>query len=153
MSSLRPNDSWSTSTPGQGPAPPGTNSSAWSGPPSRRGTVTRSPVRVMLAAPEGSGGESLGRPSPSLGRLHLAVAWRCRGAQPAQQLRRGPRHRINGIRERLLVGPGRLTKAADLADVLHRGGVDLLLGGWRIEVVESSDVATHGGNSSEPAKG
>ena len=45
--------------------------------------------------------------------------------------------------ERRLVGLRRLREAADLADVLERGGVDLLLGRRRLEVVEGADVSTH----------
>ena len=49
----------------------------------------------------------------------------------------------NGARERLLVDPCRAVHAADLAHVLQRGGLHLLLGGRGLVVVERADVSAH----------
>ena len=50
----------------------------------------------------------------------------------------------HGLVERGLVGLGRLGRPAHLAHELQGGRVHLVLGGRRLEVVEGSDVATHG---------
>ena len=51
---------------------------------------------------------------------------------------------MDGALKRLLVGLGGLGEAADLAHVLQRGGIDLISGNGRIEVVEDADVSAHG---------
>ena len=56
---------------------------------------------------------------------------------------RGGGDLLDGAVERLGVGLRRLRVAADLADVLKRGRLDLLVGGGRLEVVERADVAAH----------
>ena len=64
-------------------------------------------------------------------------------SQRVQQVRGGVRDLVDRAVERLLVGLRRLREAADLADVLQRGGADLVLGRRRLEVVERADVAAH----------
>ncbi len=61
----------------------------------------------------------------------------------AEQLGRRGSDRVDGTLERLGVRPGRVREPADLADVLQRGGADLVFGGGRREVVQRADVAAH----------
>lgn len=51
---------------------------------------------------------------------------------------------INGSEEGLLVVLRGLGKSANLAHKLKRGCANLVLGGWRLEVEQRLDIATHG---------
>src|SRR5258708_2311270 len=80
---------------------------------------------------------ALGCLGPGLGGLDLTIARRCVGDERAEQLMRGCSHLLDSALESGLIGLGRPRKAAQLADELERGRVDLLLGrGW-LEVVQS----------------
>src|SRR5262249_8460835 len=96
--------------------------------------------------PRSSGGRAeplLGGGATALG-LALATARRRRRHQLREQVLGGMGDRVDGALERSLVRLGGLGRAADLPDVLERGGVDLLLGDGRLEVVEGLDVPAHG---------
>src|SRR6185369_15415199 len=90
-----------------------------------------------------SGGVALGGAGAPLRRLDLTVLGRRGGLQVGEQVHRRVRDRIDRAVERLLVGLRRLVEAADLADVLERGGLDLFGRGGGLEVVERADVAAH----------
>ena len=83
------------------------------------------------------------RARPGLGRLDLAVLRRRRGDQGVEQSRVTSATASTASSKASAFGPRGLGQAADLAHVLQRGGLDLLLGrGW-IQVVEGSDVSAH----------
>ena len=108
--------------------------------------VTRGMFGAAAAPATGarpSGRVPLSRPGAGLGRLGLAVLGRRGGLQVGQQMQRGVGDLVDRARERLLVGARGLGEAADLPHVLKGGRSDLVLGGGRIEVVESSDVSAH----------
>ena len=71
-------------------------------------------------------GEALFRASPPLRRLDLAILRRRRGRELVEQPGRHRGDVVNRPVERLGIGLGGLGEAADLADVLQRGRVDLL---------------------------
>src|SRR4051812_14770522 len=93
--------------------------------------------------PRGSGGEAGGAALARLRGLLLAVLGGRRGDEPVEQAagRRGDL--LHGVVERGGVGLRGAGGAADLADVLERGLVDLVLVGRRLEVVQGADVAAH----------
>src|SRR5438067_13738619 len=76
-------------------------------------------------------------------RLELAVLRRRGGHELAEQPPRRCRDLVDRAGERLLVRLRGLREAADLADVLERGRVDLLLRRGRLEVEEHMDVPAH----------
>src|SRR5687768_15389438 len=110
------------------------------------------PVSATTRPPRRASGRSGTRvallgPGPGLGGLLLAVLRRCVRGQALQQPPGGCLDLGNGLVERLLVGLGGLAGTADLADVLHGCGVHLVPRSWRLEVVQGSDVAAHGDES------
>jgi hypothetical protein len=50
----------------------------------------------------------------------------------------------DGIVEGGLISGRRHRGAADLPDVLKGSGINLAVGGWRLEVVQDADVSAHG---------
>src|SRR3954471_2677228 len=86
---------------------------------------------------------ALGRAGAGLRGLVLAVLRRRLGHELGEQPRRDRGDVLDGAVERVLVGLGGLRGAGDLADVLQRGGLDLLGGGRGLEVVKGANVATH----------
>ncbi len=83
------------------------------------------------------------RAGARLRAFDLAVfRWRGR-LELTEQLGRDLGDAGDGALEGLLVGARGLVEAADLAHVLERGGLDLLVGCSRLEVVESPDVSAH----------
>src|SRR5829696_7990009 len=100
--------------------------------------------RLPTGIPSPSGGVSLSGPGARLGGLDLAVLGRRGGLQRLEQVPRHVRDLLDGAVERLLVGLRGLREAADLADVLERGGADLVLGRGRLEVVQRANVVAHG---------
>src|SRR5215203_2603094 len=117
-------------------APPG---DAFPDGPADRGGPSPAPDRPVAGlSREARFGAGLG-----LGGLDLAILRRRGGDKVVQQLSSGIGHRRDGLVEGLLVCLRRLGRAADLAHVLQRRGLDLLVGrGW-IEVMEGSDVSAH----------
>src|SRR6478735_5012470 len=116
--------------------------------------LSPAPVSTTVLCPSRSAGTSddipgsatgvtdLG-PGTSLGGLFLTVLRRRVGGEVLEQVAGCGRHLGDGLVERSLVGLRRLAGPADLADVLQRSGVDLVLGrGW-LEVVEGADVSAH----------
>src|SRR5438067_78729 len=86
---------------------------------------------------------ALCRAGAALRRLDLPILRRSGRHQLVEQLRRRRGDRLDRPLERLLVRARRLVEAADLADVLQGGLVDLGLGRRRVEVEEGADVAAH----------
>src|SRR5918996_3626102 len=88
-----------------------------------------------------------------LGRLDLAVLRRRGSHQLGEELLRGRRYGVDGALERRRVRRRRLREAADLADVLQGGGVDVRLRRLRLVVVERVDVSAHGREPTVSASG
>ena len=119
----------------------------------RRGAVRPLPEGQAGSARGGLGGfdgatlaalrEASGGAGPGLGGLDLAVARRRGGHERGEQAARRGGDLLDGPVERGLVRLRRLRRAADLADVLERGRLDLLGCGGRFEVMENTDVSTH----------
>src|SRR5580765_6553992 len=87
--------------------------------------------------------EPLGRSGASPFGFDLAVLRRSRGHELLQQTRGSCGDFVDRAGESSLVRLRRLREAADLAHVLERGVVDLLVrGGWLV-VVERVDVSAH----------
>src|SRR6476661_6310622 len=113
----------------------------------RRDESRRDPLRPDAhgtAGPTSGGGAeadgvALARPLA----LDLAVLRRRARGQVLEQVLRRVGDGLDRLVERGLVGLARLRAAADLADVLQRGGPDLIARGRRLEVVELADVAAH----------
>src|SRR3954452_12553944 len=105
--------------------------------------LERSSSRGTTSATRSGGGVALLGAGPGLCRLDLAVLVRSARHEAVEQLAGCGRDGLDGPVERLLVRPRRLGGAADLADVLERGGLDLLLAGGGLEVMKSSDVSAH----------
>src|SRR5690606_24793931 len=106
--------------------------------------VTRvRPARRSRAAPTGSARVAELSTCAGLGRLDLAVLGRSGGGEAVEQVARGGGDLTDRRVEGLLVGPGWLRGAADLADVLQRRGLHRVVGGRGREVVEGADVAAH----------
>src|SRR5205814_10370550 len=81
---------------------------------------------------------------PPLLGLDLAVARGRARVQVVEQLRRCQGHGVDRTLERFLIRARGCVEAADLPHVLERCPADLLIGGGRLEVVEGSNVSTHG---------
>src|SRR5829696_3210324 len=86
----------------------------------------------------GHAGPDLGAAQGRVGLGRLASP-----RQLGQQLGRGPGDGGDGLLERRLGGRGGAGDAADLADVLAGGGLDLLAGGGRLQAPQGGDVAAH----------
>src|SRR6478609_6955455 len=91
----------------------------------------------------GGGAEADGVALARLLALDLAVLGRRGRRQVLEQVGRRVRDRLDRLVEGRLVGLAGLGAPADLADVLQRGGTDLVARRGRLEVVELSDVAAH----------
>src|SRR5690242_3764817 len=106
------------------------------------------PVSTTVRPPSRSSAASATRvahlgPGARLGGLDLAVL---RGSGRGQALEQATGGRLDfrhGMVEGVLVGLGGPRRPTDLADVLHGGGVHLVPGRGRLEVVEGADVAAH----------
>ena len=93
------------------------------------------------------GGEALFGAGSRLCRLDLAVLRRRRRDQAVEQLPGRLDNRFDRLLEGLGVRLGGLGRAADLAHVLQRRRLDLVLGrGW-IEIVEGPDISAHEADS------
>src|SRR5215213_10830885 len=106
-------------------------------------TISAVPGIRTRGLPRSSGRVSLRGAGLGLGGLDLAVLRRRVGLERLEQVHGGVRDLVDGALEGLLVDLGGLREAADLADVLERGGADLFPGRFRLEVVEGADVAAH----------
>src|SRR5690348_13515679 len=115
---------------------------ARSGSPCRASSPRIVSTRSRCARAGGSGVADR-RPRASLGRLDLAVLGGCAGREVVEEVLRGVRDRLDGLVEGLLVGQRRLRRPRHLADVLQRGGADLVAGRRRLEVVQLADIAAH----------
>src|SRR6478735_5587872 len=91
----------------------------------------------------GGGAEADGVALARLLALDLAVLGRRGRRQVLEEVGRRVGDRLDRLVEGRLVGLAGLGAPADLADVLQRGGTDLVARRGRLEVVELSDVAAH----------
>src|SRR4051812_26529027 len=90
----------------------------------------------------------MGAAFASLGGLELAILRRRGGLERIDQPARRQGDLGDRALERIRVAGARLAGTADLADVLQRSGMDLVVGrGW-FEVEQRTDVATHVGKHS-----
>src|SRR3954449_10283066 len=97
------------------------------------------PYSVMTSArTRGSGREALSGPGLALGGFLVAVLRRRVRHERGEQVLRRVRDLVYRAVERLGVGLRRLVGSADLADVLERRGLDLVLVRRRLEIVECS---------------
>jgi hypothetical protein len=82
-------------------------------------------------------------PCASLGSLDLAILGRRGRDQGIEQPSHRRRDFIHGVIEGRLVGDGRASEAAHLANELERRRPDLLVSDGRLEVVQGSDIPAH----------
>src|SRR5580704_7369210 len=83
------------------------------------------------------------RALPRLLGLNLTVARRRLGMQRRQQAAGRGAHLVDGAVEGFGIGLRRLVEARKLAHELQRRGLDLILGGRRLEIEQRLDVAAH----------
>jgi hypothetical protein len=79
----------------------------------------------------------------TLDRLDLAVLGRSDADEIFEQMTRDVLDLGDRALEGLGVGLGRLGRSADLAHVLQRGGMHLVVGRRRLEIVENVDASAH----------
>jgi hypothetical protein len=96
-----------------------------------------------LAAARGAPSVALRRTCSCACGLDLAVSGRGLRHQALQQHPSSVRDRPYGFVERLLIGCGRPGHATNLAHVLHRGSLDLVVGHRRFEVVQYPNIPAH----------
>lgn len=94
-------------------------------------------VRMRLTS------EALRRPRLCLRGFDFAIAGRRLGRQRLKQLFRDLRHALDRAVERLFIRFRRFGKSAELANELKRRGANLVVGGWRREVMQGLNVSAH----------
>jgi hypothetical protein len=87
------------------------------------------------------------RPGARLGGFGFAVAGRGIADKRVEQLVRRSRDVVHGAVEGGFVGFRWPREAAQLANELHCGGADLVVGRRRLEVVQGFDASAHDWNS------
>jgi hypothetical protein len=97
----------------------------------RRETCDREPLGELSVSVRGA--------LAGFGGFDLTVFGRCGGDQIVDEDAGDAFHSTHRTFERLLIRLGRISTAADFSHVLESSGVDLSVGGGRIEVVKGSD--------------
>src|SRR5690606_25829023 len=96
-------------------------------------------LRGQLRLPESLSLVAASSAGSSFRGLLVTVLRRCAGHERVEEVPRGVRDLSDGAFERVRVGLRGLRRTAHFADVLERRGIDLVVGGGGLEVVQYVD--------------